>query len=97
MKGGENMAKSIHPNTVLGHVQLYVSNLKHSIDFYRQILGFKLHRQVRNPCYLGASYDDLLVLTERAESRRVSNRTGLYHFAILVPSRLGVGSIAQIE
>jgi catechol 2,3-dioxygenase len=78
----------IHPDTTLGYVHLTVSDLDRSLAFYQQALGFKLHRREHSTAYLGAGRAELLVLTERREARRVSGTTGLYHFAILVPSRL---------
>lgn len=79
---------SIHPDTTLGHVHLIVSNLERSLEFYQQVLGFKLHRQQGGTAYLGAGKADLLALTERPNARPARGTTGLYHFAILVPTRL---------
>jgi catechol 2,3-dioxygenase len=79
---------AIHPDTTLGYVHLTVSDLDRSLAFYQQGLGLKLHRREQGTAYLGAGRAELLVLTERPEARRASGTTGLYHFAILVPSRL---------
>lgn len=81
-------APSIHPQTRLGHVHLIITNMERSLEFYRQALGFQLHRRQNNTAYLGAGQADLLVLTERPQARAVTGATGLYHFAVLVPSRL---------
>jgi len=79
---------SIHPETVIGYVHLTVSDLERSLAFYQDILGFKLHRRDGDTAHLGAGGPDLLLLTERSGARpRPSRSTGLYHFAILVPSR----------
>jgi catechol 2,3-dioxygenase len=79
---------SIHPETVIGYVHLTVSDLERSLAFYQDILGFKLHRRDGDTAHLGAGGPDLLLLTERPGARpRPSRSTGLYHFAILVPSR----------
>jgi catechol 2,3-dioxygenase len=72
---------------VLGAVHLTVSNLARSLEFYQQIIGFKLHRRNDNMAYLGAGQNDLLVLTEQAQAQPPRGTTGLYHFAILTPSR----------
>jgi catechol 2,3-dioxygenase len=61
-----------------------------SLDFYQDRLGFELHRRETDRAFLGAGRDDLLALTERPGAIRVPRRTGLYHFAILVPSRLAL-------
>jgi catechol 2,3-dioxygenase len=72
----------------LGHVHLTVSQLDRSLAFYQNALGFKIHRREGDTAYLGAGQTDLLAVTENPGARLYPNRTGLYHFAILVPSRL---------
>ena len=85
----ENLNK-IHPGTQLGYVHLTVSNLERSLRFYERALGFQVHQKKGARASLGAGRDDLLVLTEETGAMSVSKRTGLYHFAILVPSRLAL-------
>jgi catechol 2,3-dioxygenase len=80
----------IHPDTRLGFVHLTVSDMERSLDFYEKVLGFKIRQQENGNACLGVGGDDLLVLTEESGARMVSGRTGLYHFAILVPSRLAL-------
>ena len=55
---------------------------------YEKALGFRLRRREKGTACLGAGQADLLMLTEIQDAARVSHTTGLYHFAILVPSRL---------
>ena len=71
----------------LGHVQLTVPNLKKSVAFYKTVMGMQVHRQEKNIAYMGAGADDLLVLAENPDAKIPRRATGLYHFAILVPSR----------
>src|SRR5437762_10269857 len=78
---------SIPPATALGHVHLTVANLERQIGFYQTVLGFKLHWREGAHAGLGAGGDDLLRLTELPGARRVQGTTGMYHFAILYPSR----------
>jgi catechol 2,3-dioxygenase len=73
--------------TTIGAVHLITADLGPMIQFYTEIIGFRIHRQDARTAALGAGDADLLVLEERPESRPVSGTTGLYHFAILVPSR----------
>ncbi len=79
---------SIHPETAIGYVHLTVSDLGRSLAFYQYLLGFRLHRRDGNTAHLGAGSSDLLLLTEQPGAHpRPPRTTGLYHFAILVPSR----------
>lgn len=87
-------SNSIHPETSIGYVHLTVSNLKRSLTFYQEILGFRLHRHDGDTAYLGVGGLDLLVLTERPGAQsRPPHTTGLYHFAILVPSRTDLAQV----
>lgn len=79
---------SIHPQTKIGAVALTIGNLERSLAFYQANLGFQLHRRAENIAHLGAGGPDLLLLHEQPGAPRPGPRsTGLYHFAILVPSR----------
>ncbi|MGH2619599.1 MAG: VOC family protein, partial [Anaerolineales bacterium] len=77
----------IHPATRIGHVHLTVADLDRQIVFYQQVIGFQLHWREGERAGLGAGRTDLLRLTEDRRARRVRGTTGLYHFAILLPSR----------
>lgn len=77
----------IHPDTRLGTVHLTVTDLDRSLAFYRERLGFQLHRREGQTAYLGAGRADLLILTGRPDARPSSGTTGLYHFALLLPNR----------
>jgi len=82
------VTESIHPNTTVGAVHLTVPDIERSLSFYQQYLGFKLQRREGDTAYLGAGGSSFLALTERPGARPALRATGLYHFAILVPSRL---------
>lgn len=86
---------SIHPQTSLGAVSITVSNLEQSLAYYQQIIGLQIHRQADGVAYLGAGEQDLLILTEQAGARPADGYTGLYHFAILVPSRRDLALVLQ--
>jgi len=81
------MSGSIHPDAHIGAVELTVTNLDRSVAFYTDRLGLKLHDRHNGTAHLGVGSDDLLVLDENREARQVARTTGLYHFAILVPTR----------
>ena len=77
----------IDPAAHIGAVHLTISDLDRSIRFYEAHLGFVVHRRAAHAASLGAGARDLLVLTRSDKAPRVRGTTGLYHFAILVPSR----------
>lgn len=78
----------IHPNTHMGKVHLTVANLNRSLDYYQNGIGLHLNRRVEDTVYLGAGGKDLLVLQEQPGARPTRGTTGLYHYALLVPSRI---------
>jgi catechol 2,3-dioxygenase len=85
-------AESIHPDTMLGAVALTISDIHRSVQFYQDVIGLEIHRREGRTAYLGAGSKDLLLLVEDASAEQPLSRglrfTGLYHLAILVPSRL---------
>ena len=78
---------SIHPATKIASVSLTVSNLELQTAFYQQALGFKLLRQEGNQAVLGTHEKELLHLVEQPGHKRYQQVTGLYHFAVLFPTR----------
>ncbi|MCB8959928.1 MAG: VOC family protein [Ardenticatenales bacterium] len=78
---------SLSSQTRLGHVHLTVANLERQIAFYTQVLGFKLHWQAEAEAALGTEAEVLLRLSEDGAARRYQQNAGMYHFAILYPSR----------
>jgi catechol 2,3-dioxygenase len=90
---------SIHPETSVGPVYLTTPNLKRSQKFYTEVLGFKALHPADNRATLTA--DGMAPLLELREDPaappRPPHTTGLYHFAVLVPSRIDLArSIRQI-
>jgi catechol 2,3-dioxygenase len=81
------VASVIDPRARVGAVHLTIADLDASIRFYEAHLGFALHRREARTAWLGAGGDDLLVLAACERAPRVRGTTGLYHFAILVPTR----------
>jgi catechol 2,3-dioxygenase len=77
----------IDPAAHIGAVHLTIGELNRSIRFYEAHLGFTLHRRDDTTAWLGAGGPDLLALTQCEKAPRIRGTTGLYHFAILVPSR----------
>lgn len=89
--------QTLSPRTRLGYVRLIISNLDRSLEFYQRSLGFQVHKRDGQTAYLGAGGEDLLILNELPGARRVLRTSGLYHFAILTPSRAALaGSLGNL-
>lgn len=86
---------SIHPATEIGLLSLTVADLARSIAFYSQALGFEVLHHDASDATLGAAGTPLLLLTEQADATPWPHDrygyTGLYHFAILMPTRADLG------
>ena len=78
----------ISPNTYIGAVNLSVSDLEKAGDYYRRVLGLQLIHAEPGRLDLGAGEHILLRLFEMPGAQRSPHATGLYHFALRVPSRL---------
>jgi catechol 2,3-dioxygenase len=90
---GTNLAKPpLHPETRIGHVHLKVADLPRAVAFYRAALGFELTQQYGDSAaFLSAGgYHHHLGLNtweSRGGSPPPAGTTGLYHLAILYPTR----------
>jgi len=86
-------ARSIHPGTTIGLVTLRVSDLERSRRFYEGILAFQPIEQTPGKVVLGGEdKQPLLELIELAGAARQPRRaTGLYHVAIVFPTRADLG------
>ena len=73
--------------TRLGAVHLTVTDLDRSVAFYQDAIGLRLHRREDPVAAMGAGGEDLVVLVEEQNARRARRHAGLYHFALLMPSR----------
>lgn len=80
----------LHPQTKLGEVKLKVSKLERSIAFYEQVIGLQLLSKEGNIAKLTTDGHNVLLILEEVENAIVvpeRRMSGLYHFAILLPSR----------
>ena len=82
------------PETRLGAVELTVTDLDRSVGFYEDAIGLQEHRREDGSAALGAGGEDLLVLVERPDAVKAGRHAGLYHFALLHPSRLELARAA---
>jgi catechol 2,3-dioxygenase len=71
----------------LGAVYLTVTDLDRSVAFYEGAIGLGLHRRESGVAAMGVGGEDLLVLYEEPGARRAGRHAGLYHYALLFPSR----------
>lgn len=85
--------------TRLGRTTLQVSDLGRSVDYYRQVLGIQLDQQNASAAVLSVAERDqpLLELRHQRGTRPVARGAtlGLFHFAILLPSRESLGAFVR--
>ena len=83
----------------VGRVRLQVANLERSLAFYQNVVGFRVIERGDVGAGLGAAGGDdvLLELVEKPDVRPVPRRgrLGLYHFAVLLPSRPALGAFIR--
>jgi catechol 2,3-dioxygenase len=80
--------------TRLGTVELTVTDLDRSLAFYERSLGLVTQRRDGDVAALGTGGDELLVLVARPDARPPGRHAGLYHVALLHPSRLELARAA---
>lgn len=82
----------INPQVKIGHVHLTVADLDRSLAFYRDILGFEITAQFGSQAvFLSAGgyhhHIGLNTWAGRGVTPPPPGHSGLYHFAILFPTR----------
>ena len=79
----------------LGKVALKVNDLKKMTQFYQEALGLDLMEEKENSVVLGVAADNtpLVELIQLAAPSNRKRTTGLFHLAILLPTRADLGSI----
>src|SRR5678815_4818641 len=90
------MSKSIHPDARIGHVHLKVADLDRALRFYRDVLGFELtQRYGTQAAFLAAGgyhhHIGLNTWDSKGGSPPGPGTTGLFHLAILYPTRAELG------
>ncbi|WP_354700932.1 Catechol-2,3-dioxygenase [Paraconexibacter sp. AEG42_29] len=71
----------------LGAVDLTVTHLDQSVAWYTTALGLRVHRHDLDVAELGDGSVTTVVLHEDAQARAPHRTAGLYHYALLYPSR----------
>jgi catechol 2,3-dioxygenase len=91
---------TIHKEVVIGHVHLKVSNIENSLKFYRDILGFETTLRLGDSAaFLSAGgyhhHIGLNTWESLGATPPPAGHTGLYHTAILYPTRLELAKILK--
>lgn len=89
-----------HPETTIGHVHLTVADLDRSLAFYRDLLGFEVTaRYGDSAVFLSAGgYHHHIALNTwagRGAEPPPRGHSGLYHAAILYPSRKELAKVLK--
>src|SRR3954454_13926170 len=87
-----NTTHPIDPQVCIGHVHLKVADLQRALDFYSGVLGFQItQRYGSQAAFLAAGgyhhHIGLNTWESRAGSPPQPGSTGLYHLAIVYPTR----------
>ena len=74
--------------TRLGGVELTITDIDRSIGFYTDVIGLRVHERSAARASLGAGGEDLVTLHADPSARAPGRQAGLYHYALLLPSRV---------
>ncbi|SNZ03660.1 catechol 2,3-dioxygenase [Terribacillus aidingensis] len=84
------------PQTYVGQVKLRVTDLNRSIDYYTKVIGLQVMEEENGKAALGSGTDILLYLEEGKDLKQKPDRhAGLYHFALLLPSRKNLADVVK--
>ncbi len=88
----EDMSMETYTRTMeprIGYVELQVSNLEQSLAFYKELIGFQVLERDEETAKLSTDglVPHLVLKEEEIYVERPIGTTGLYHFAIVVPTR----------
>lgn len=89
---------TIDPQTTIGHVHLTVSDLDRALGFYRDILGFNVTTYYGDSAvFLSAGgyhhHIGLNTWAGKGATPAPAGHTGLFHVAILLPSRKALAQV----
>lgn len=94
------MAYQIPPQTRIGHVHLKVADLERSLAFYRDLLGFEVQQKYgESAVFVSAGgyhhHIGLNTWYSRNAQPAPRNSAGLFHTAILYPTRRDLANILK--
>lgn len=76
------------PSTKVGAVHLTVADLDRSLEYYRRAVGLDVLDRDGGSASLGSDERELVCLIEEHGAKPAPGHTGLYHFALLLPTRV---------
>lgn len=79
----------------LGPIHLTVADVDRSVAWYRQALGLLVHRDAAAEAELGDGSELIVVLHEDRAAHPPGRHAGLYHYALLYPSRAALAYAAM--
>lgn len=94
------MVEHIDAKTTIGHVHLKVADIERALHFYRDILGFEVTSTIGNQAvFLSAGgyhhHIGLNTWESAGGTPPPPGHTGLYHVAILLPSRKALAAVVR--
>src|SRR3954465_11743119 len=89
------MTPSLPDDLRLGPVHIAVTDLGRSIPFYEDSIGLQVQRRDNGTAAMGAGGDELVLLEEQPDAHPAGRHAGLYHYALLHPSREELARPAQ--
>lgn len=83
------------PTGYVSKVSLQVLDLTRSIEFYTNVIGLTVFSKDENQANFTTNGSDVLLTLHQLSNgkKKQSRTTGLYHFALLLPSRKELGKI----
>ncbi|MET0568159.1 MAG: VOC family protein [Hyphomicrobiaceae bacterium] len=98
----QTTSRPIDPAVRIGHVHLKVADLERALKFWRDILGFEVTQTRPGAAFLSAGgyHHHIALNTWESEggSPPARNATGLYHVAVLYPSRAALaGALKRVK
>jgi catechol 2,3-dioxygenase len=90
------MSNGIDPGAEIGHVHLKVADLDRAVRFYTEAIGFEVKQRLGDEAAFLAAGDyhhhlGLNTWQSRGGSPPPPGTTGLFHYAILYPTRAALG------
>jgi catechol 2,3-dioxygenase len=82
-----NDAPALPATLRLGAVHLSVADVDRSVDWYQRALGLRAHSHAAATAELGDGTETVVVLHEDPRAAPAGRHAGLYHYALLYPTR----------